>query len=72
MDFAGNLSHWTLWIDLLKVATVAVCVAKAFEWFDGLINDESRVALWYYWADIPSDKRIDSWGSVFSKLMDRG
>jgi hypothetical protein len=67
MDFPAKLLHWTPWIDAVSVAGVAVGVAKAFDWFDGLISDESRVALWIYMADVPSDERIDSWGRVFPK-----
>jgi hypothetical protein len=71
MDFSANLSHWKLWIGAGSVVAVALGVAKAFEWFDGLISDKSRVALWYYLADVPSDEQIESWGSVFPKLIDR-
>src|ERR1700733_5493363 len=35
-----------------------------------MISDESRVTLWYHLADLPSDERIDSWTSVFPKLID--
>jgi hypothetical protein len=71
MDIAASLSHWTPWIDAASVVAVAVGVAKAFDWFDGLISDESRVTLWYYLADVPSDERIESWGTVFPKLVDK-
>jgi len=43
MDFPSNLSTSTPWIDGASVVVVAVSVAKAFEWFDGLISDKSRV-----------------------------
>jgi hypothetical protein len=71
MDFPANLSHWTPWIDGGSVVAVAYGVAKVFDYFEGLISDRSRVALWYHLADIPSDERIDSWGAVFPKLIDR-
>src|SRR5271170_2431227 len=71
MDFPANLSHWTAWIDAVSVVAVAVGVVKAFDWLDGLISDKSRVALWYYMADVPSDSTIDSWGDVFPNLIDK-
>jgi len=70
MVFPTNLSTWTPWTDAASVVAVATGVAKMFDWFDGLISDESRVALWYYMADVPTDERIDSWGSVFPLLID--
>jgi hypothetical protein len=71
MSFPASLINWTPWIDGASVVAVAYGVAKAFEWFDGLISDESRVALWMYMADVPSDERIDAWGQVFPQLIDR-
>src|ERR1700733_2783974 len=71
MDFPTNLSHWTSWIDGASVVAVAVGVAKAFDWFDGLISDDSRVALWLHMANVPSNESIDSWANVFPKLIDR-
>jgi hypothetical protein len=71
MDLLANLSKWPFWIDSASVVVIAAGVAKAFEWFDGLISDDSRVALWYHLADIPSDEKIDSWGEIFPKLVDR-
>jgi hypothetical protein len=70
MDFPADLTTWTPWIDCASVVAVAYGVAKAFDYFEGLISDRSRVALWYYLADVPTDERIDSWGSVFPKLID--
>ena len=71
MEFPANLSTWTPWIDAASVVAVAVGVAKAFDWFDGLISDDSRVALWIYLADLPTDERIDSWATIFPKLIDK-
>jgi hypothetical protein len=71
MDFPANLSNWTPWVDGGSVVAVAVGVAKAFEWFDGLISDESRITLWVHLADVPTGERIDSWGKVFPRLIDK-
>jgi hypothetical protein len=71
VESPAHLFSWTPWIDGASICAVAVVVAKAFEWFDGLISDESRVTLWLYLADVPSDERIDSWATVFPKLIDK-
>jgi hypothetical protein len=62
---------WKALLDGASVVGLAVGIAKVFEWFDGMISDEGRVALWMFLADVPSDDRIESWGNVFPQLIDR-
>jgi hypothetical protein len=53
------------------VVAVAYSVAQVFERCDQFLNDEVRIRLWFHLADVPSDGRIDSWGTVFPELIDR-
>jgi hypothetical protein len=71
MDFPANLTHWTPLFDGASGIAVAYGVAKAFDYFEGLISDRNRVALWYNLANVPDDERIESWGNVFPQLIDR-
>ena len=48
-----------------------VGVAKAFEWFDGMVSDAGRQALTNQLKNAPSDERIASWTTVFPRLIDR-
>jgi hypothetical protein len=71
MGLLDDLPRWSLLLNGASIVATAYAIAKAFDWLDDLISDESRVALWYYLADFPSDERIESWASVFPKLIDK-
>jgi hypothetical protein len=58
-------------IDGGSIVAVVVGVAKAFEWFDGMVSDAGRQALSNQLNNAPSEERIDSWAMVFPRLIDR-
>ena len=66
-----HLKSWTALIDGVSLIAVVTGVAKAFEWFDGMVNDEGRQALTNQLKNYPTDERIDSWATVFPNLIDR-
>jgi hypothetical protein len=58
-------------LDGVSFISLVVGVAKAFAWFDGMLNDSGRKVLGRYLNNLPPDDRIDSWGTVFPALIDR-
>jgi hypothetical protein len=71
MTIPSQLNHSLIaLIDGGSVVGVVVGVAKAFEWLDGMVNDAGREALSNQLRDAPSDERMDSWATVFPKLID--
>ncbi len=59
-----------LLIDGGSIIAVVVGVAKAFEWFDGMISDAGRHALGNLLNNAPSGEQLDSWATVFPRLID--
>jgi len=58
-------------IDGGSIIFIAAAVAKTFDWFDGMVSDEARQALSSQLKKVPSDDRIDSWASIFPRLIDK-
>jgi len=72
MDIPPQLTHPLIaLVDGGSIVAVVVGVAKAFEWFDGMVSDAGRQALSNQLKNAPSDERIDSWATVFPRLIDR-
>jgi len=58
-------------IDGITIVGVITGVAKAFEWFDGMLSEKGRVALSLKLANVPEDHDIDSWAAIFPNLIDK-
>ena len=72
MDIPSQLTHSLIAvIDGGSIVGVVVGVAKAFEWFDGMVSDNGRQALNNLLRNAPFDERIGSWASIFPRLIDR-
>lgn len=50
---------------------IMVSVAKAFEWADGGLSQESRTKLSLWLKNVPGAPQINAWASVFPNLIDR-
>jgi hypothetical protein len=72
MDIPPQLVHSLIALfDGGSIVLVVTGVAKTFEWFDGMVSNTGRQALSNQLKNAPSDKRIDSWASIFPRLIDR-
>ena len=47
------------------------CVAKAFDWADGGLSQESRTKLSLWLTSVPGSAQINAWASVFPNLISR-
>ncbi len=65
------LSQHPVWTALAAAIGIAASIAKAFEWFDGALNDDSRFKLSLWLVSVPGDEQIDAWANIFPNLIDR-
>jgi hypothetical protein len=66
-----SANQWLPLLGTTSVIAVVIAVAKSFEWLDGMVSDRGREALTHWLSNAPDDAKIDSWATIFPKLIDR-
>jgi hypothetical protein len=68
---AHPTNQWSLLAGPASVVAVVVFAAKTFEWLDPMVSDRGREAMTRWLSNAPDDAEIDSWATIFPRLIDR-